>query len=104
MYYAHPQEQKFRTLEAAREAGMEICSGGIIGMGETMAQRIELASVLKELGVNSVPVNILSPIKGTAMESQPLIPEDEILRTTGHFQADDAVCTAKVCRRQGEAF
>ena len=82
----HTQEQKFRTLEAAREAGMEICSGGIIGMGETMAQRIELASVLKELGVNSVPVNILSPIKGTALESQPLIPEDEILRTIAIFR------------------
>ena len=82
----HTQEQKFRTLEAAREAGMEICSGGIIGMGETMAQRIELASVLKELGVNSVPVNILSPINGTALESQPLIPEDEILRTIAIFR------------------
>lgn len=82
----HGQSQKIKALDDAREAGLEVCSGGIIGMGETMEQRIELASVLKSLGVESVPVNILSPIRGTALGSRPLIGEDEILRTISVFR------------------
>ena len=82
----HSQHQKIETLRAAEKAGMEICSGGIIGMGETMAQRIEMAALLRSLGVESVPVNILSPIKGSALESQPLISEEEILRTVAVFR------------------
>lgn len=57
----HTSEQKKETIRAAQEVGLEICSGGIIGMGETLQQRIELAFELKELGVCSVPMNILSP-------------------------------------------
>lgn len=82
----HSQQEKIRTLEDARSAGMEICSGGIIGMGETMRQRIEMAFTLKRLGVESVPLNILSPIKGTPLENQPLITEEEILRTIAVFR------------------
>ena len=82
----HSVEDKIRTLEAAREAGLEICSGGIIGMGETMEQRIELAILLRSLGVKSVPVNILAPIKGTPLEDVPLMGEDEILRTIAIFR------------------
>lgn len=82
----HTPAQKKDTIRAAREAGMQVCSGGIIGMGETMTHRIDLALELRELGVDSVPVNILNPIKGTPLENTPLISEDEVIRTMAIFR------------------
>jgi biotin synthase len=77
----HTSEEKKATLRLAKECGMEICSGGIIGMGETMEHRIELACELRELGVKSVPINILNPIKGTALENAKPLTDEEILTT-----------------------
>lgn len=83
---SHTPEDKKRTIRAAREAGLAVCSGGIIGMGESMHDRIDLAFELRELDVDSVPLNILNPIKGTPLESQPLIEETEVIRTVAIFR------------------
>ena len=76
----HSQDDKRKTIEAARRQGMAICSGGIIGMGETEEDRVDFAIMLREMGVDSVPMNILNPIKGTPLEGTPLIAEEDIVR------------------------
>ena len=86
MCTTHTIEDKIETIKAAREIGFQICSGGIIGMGETRAQRIELAEKLREVAPDSIPINILQPIKGTPLEDTPLIPEDEILLTIAIYR------------------
>jgi biotin synthase len=82
----HTYDDKLATIAAAKKAGMEICSGGIIGMGETMEDRIDMAIELQGLGVRSIPINVLMPIAGTPLENQPQLSTDEILRTIALFR------------------
>ncbi len=76
----HTYDDKITSIQAAQEAGLSVCSGGIMGIGETMEDRIDMALALRELGVYSVPVNMLNPIPGTALENQKHLTEDEICR------------------------
>ncbi|MDE6369592.1 MAG: biotin synthase BioB [Muribaculaceae bacterium] len=82
----HTIEDKMRTIRAAKEIGFEVCSGGIIGMGESMRQRVEFALKLREVDPQSIPVNILSPIPGTPLEHQAAISEDDIIDTVALFR------------------
>jgi len=82
----HSFSRRAATVRAAREAGLEVCSGGILGLGETPGQRVELALALRELDVDSVPLNFLNPIAGTRLENQPLLPPLDILKAIAMFR------------------
>lgn len=82
----HTIDDKVRTLKWAREIGFELCSGGIIGMGETRRQRVELAFKLLEVEPDSIPINILCPIPGTPLADTPPISDDEILLAVALFR------------------
>jgi biotin synthase len=82
----HTYEDRLETISYLKKAGIKICSGGIIGMGETREDRCDLAFALKEVGANVVPVNILNPIKGTPMGENPPLPPMEILKTIACFR------------------
>ncbi|MBU0763617.1 MAG: biotin synthase BioB [Bacteroidetes bacterium] len=82
----HTYDDKINTIELAKEAGLTVCSGCIIGMGESMRDRINIAFELKNLGVNSVPVNVLHPVKGTPLEHISSPADEEILTTFAVFR------------------
>lgn len=82
----HTYEDKIRVLRDAKHAGLQVCSGCIIGMGETMRDRIDLALDLRELKVDSVPVNVLTPIPKTPFEAVGALEPQEILRTVAVFR------------------
>lgn len=76
----HTYDEKLNAIRAAQSAGLEVCSGGIMGLGETWEDRIDMALELRELGIKSVPLNVLNPIKGTPLENNPILSEDEVCR------------------------
>ncbi len=82
----HSYDQKLETLRSAHQAGLEVCSGCIIGMGETFEDRLDIAFTLREVGTVSTPINILNPIKGTPLEDRPVLGEEEIERTVALFR------------------
>lgn len=82
----HTYDERIDTINAAKRAGMTICSGGIIGFGETLEDRVKLAFQVKELGVKSIPINILNPVKGTPFEDAERLSQEEILKTIAIFR------------------
>lgn len=82
----HTYDQKLATLKLIKAEGMYVCSGGIIGMGEDMDDRIDMAFDLAEAGADSIPINALMPIPGTPLEGRERLTEDEILRTIAIFR------------------
>jgi biotin synthase len=82
----HTFEDRLQTISHLKQAGIKICSGGIIGMGETREDRCDLAFELKAIGANVVPVNILNPIPGTPFAKNDPLPVLEILKTLACFR------------------
>lgn len=82
----HTFEDRVQTIKYLKNAGVKICSGGIIGMGETREDRIDLALALREVGSDVVPINILNPIKGTPFENVERLSPLEILKTIACFR------------------
>lgn len=82
----HTYKDKFVTIRNAQAAGLRVCSGGIFGLGETREQRVEMAFTLKELGIDSVPLNLLTPIPGTPYENNKPLAPLEILRAYAVFR------------------
>lgn len=82
----HSYDEKIETIKAAQKAGLEVCSGGILGLGETMEDRIDMALEIRNLGIKSIPVNILNPIKGTPLENNKILSNAEIKLTVAIFR------------------
>ncbi|MBF0544593.1 MAG: biotin synthase BioB [Candidatus Riflebacteria bacterium] len=83
---SHTFEDRIHTIQAAFKAGLSVCSGGIIGMGESREDRISMAFTLKDLNVDCVPINVLVPIPGTPLANEFPIHVSEVLKTVSIFR------------------
>ncbi len=82
----HSFQDRVRTIEILKDQGFSICCGGIIGLGESAQQRLELAFSLRALGIDYIPLNILNPRPGTPLEHSKPIPPMEIIKTIALFR------------------
>lgn len=82
----HTWEERWQTLSMVRDSGMEVCCGGILGMGETLEQRAEFAAELAELGPDEVPLNFLNPRPGTPFGHLEVLPASEALKAVAAFR------------------
>jgi biotin synthase len=93
----HSWEMRIETIRNARKAGLEICSGGILGLGESLEQRVEFALSLARESVDSIPLNFLIPIPGTRLERMETMKPLDILRTVSMFRLTNPRAEIKVC-------
>lgn len=82
----HTFEDKIRAIKAAKAVGLSVCSGGIMGLGETEEDRVDMAFTLRELGIKSVPINMLNPIAGTPYEGNPRLTVDDMRRIVAVYR------------------
>ena len=82
----HSYDDKINAIKAAQKAGMSVCSGGIMGLGETLEDRIDMAITLRELDVDSIPINILNPIGGTPYEKNEVLSSEDMRRIVAIFR------------------
>ena len=93
----HAYEQDVATVQAAKRVGLRVCCGGIFGLGESAAQRVELAATLRELDVDSVPINFLVGVRGTPMADRTPLEPLECLRIVAVYRLMMPTVTLKVC-------
>ncbi|QIB27737.1 biotin synthase BioB [Caloranaerobacter azorensis] len=82
----HSYEERIESIKNAMKAGLKICCGGIIGMGESREDRVKMAFEIRSLGIKSVPINVLNPIKGTPLENRKILSPFEILKTMALYR------------------
>ncbi|MEG2140227.1 MAG: biotin synthase BioB [Bilophila sp.] len=100
----HAYEDDLETVRVARAAGFRVCSCGIFGLGESWAQRIELAQTLTALKVDSLPLNFLNPIAGTPLENANLLPPEEALRVVALFRLLHPTQDVLICGGREKTF
>lgn len=93
----HDYDERVETLMTAKEIGLSLCSGGIMGLGESMEDRAEMAFALREIGVDSVPLNFLMPIPGTPMEDADNITPMDALKTIALFRVILPTKEIRIC-------
>lgn len=93
----HSWQARVETIRAAQRAGLEVCSGGLFGLGESWVDRIDLALTLRGLGIDSVPVNYLNPVPGTALADRPLLSAETGLRILALYRLLLPTAVIRVC-------
>jgi biotin synthase len=93
----HTYKDKIRTIESAVSLGLSVCSGGIFGLGESWEDRIDMAFALKDIGVDSIPINLFTPIAGTALGDRELLNPMEALKIIAIYRLILPECEIRVC-------
>jgi biotin synthase len=93
----HSYDKRIDTVRAAKEIGLQVCCGGILGIGESLEQRVEFAAILAHEDVESIPINFLIPIPGTRLEHQEAMKPLDMIRTIAMFRMMNPRAELKVC-------